>query len=269
MPVIYEDSVPVMFKSPLPILFSTQVEKNMGLALEWQAWKPRFIEIREDATLIYRQGPRTAIKDKFNISVVKINQMTHSVSATGAGGQKEFGIIINCKNMQGIDTAIRCILNEEMMGQIEEAIKAVSNEHRIEKPERQLSVHMSDAPGRPSLLRKPGQSVMRSAIAQAMDKFDSRTRKERIIARRGAMHFLPVLFSSDLVHGAWWFVLGSGLFLATSCAVLHNTYDGVLGTDDSVLSEQRYRDTWILMIISGIFCTLGKIKYIFLICKPR
>ena len=47
------------------------------------------------------------------------------------------------------------------------------------------------------------RSAMRHAVAKAMDMYDVRTVSERVVARRGAFRWLPVLFSSDLVHGAW------------------------------------------------------------------
>ena len=39
---------------------------------------------------------------------------------------------------------------------------------------------------------------MRCAIAT-----DKQSIQERIIAKRGTMKYLPVLFSNDLVHGSW------------------------------------------------------------------
>lgn len=43
--------------------------------------------------------------------------------------------------------------------------------------------------------------------------------------------------------------------------VLLNSWEDVeyLGQDDSILSRFRYRSTWVLMVISGVFCTLGEL----------
>ncbi len=55
-----------------------------------------------------------------------------------------------------------------------------------------------------------------------------------------------------------WFVVGSVFFAVTSLMVLLNSFDeAYLGEDDSVLSRFRYRSTWFLMVVSGVFCTLG------------
>lgn len=54
--------------------------------------------------------------------------------------------------------------------------------------------------------------------------------------------------------------MGSVFFAVTSLMVLLNSWDDVeyLGQDDSILSRFRYRSTWVLMVISGVFCTLGE-----------
>ena len=47
------------------------------------------------------------------------------------------------------------------------------------------------------------QSIMRRSVAMEMDKFDKRSKIERIRGRRGSFKSLPVYFSNDLVHGSW------------------------------------------------------------------
>lgn len=47
------------------------------------------------------------------------------------------------------------------------------------------------------------------------------------------------------------------MFVASSVVVLYNSFDEEIGSDDSFLSRYRYRSTWVLMIICGVFCTLG------------
>jgi hypothetical protein len=54
-----------------------------------------------------------------------------------------------------------------------------------------------------------------------------------------------------------WFTIGSILFAVTSVLILANSFNGALGEDDSSLDGYHYRATWILMIVSGVFCTLG------------
>jgi uncharacterized membrane protein HdeD (DUF308 family) len=71
-----------------------------------------------------------------------------------------------------------------------------------------------------------------------------------------------VLFSNDLVHGSWWFLLGSVFITAASIVVLVNSYNEVIGTDDSFLSRPAYRASWALMVASGVFTTLGSFGFV-------
>ena len=57
-------------------------------------------------------------------------------------------------------------------------------------------------------------------------------------------------------------MIGSILFAVSSGLVIQNSFDTKMGEDDSVLSPNEYRETWILMTISGIFCTLGSLAFI-------
>ena len=46
--------------------------------------------------------------------------------------------------------------------------------------------------------------------------------------------------------------------------IVANSYDEnqLLGSDDSRLDSIKFRATWILMIVSGIFCTVGKEDFV-------
>jgi hypothetical protein len=80
--------------------------------------------------------------------------------------------------------------------------------------------------------------------------------------RRGAFEDMPVLFSNDLVHGSWWFLLGSVFITAAASVVLANSYNEVIGTDDSFLSRGAYRASWVLMVTSGTFLTIGSFAFV-------
>ena len=59
-----------------------------------------------------------------------------------------------------------------------------------------------------------------------------------------------------------WFVVGSVLLTITSAVILYNDFDVVLGEDDSTLTRFHYRGTWFLMIVSGVFFTLGSLAFV-------
>jgi hypothetical protein len=99
---------------------------------------------------------------------------------------------------------------------------------------------------------------MRRAVSRAMDKYDMRSKKERIISKRGTMKWLPVAGSNDLIHGSWWFVFGSFGVIITSVVIIQNKEKPFWNDDDSTLTPAEFDATWVLMCICGIFSTLGK-----------
>ena len=103
---------------------------------------------------------------------------------------------------------------------------------------------------------------MRRTICKAIDRWENRSRKEQIIAKRGALRWLPVYFENDLVHGSWWFVLGSIYVILTAAIIIANSFDVIIGEDDSVLSRFHYRATWVLMLGSGVFFALGSLAFV-------
>jgi hypothetical protein len=120
-----------------------------------------------------------------------------------AGGEKENGIVVVCQDMHGYETSFRCILNDDELYAFKDAIRRVAKEHNADNIHRSsISEHVR--PVSPTKHSGSSQSVMRRAVARAMDLYDVRSIKERTVARRGAMKYLPVLFSNDLVHGSWY-----------------------------------------------------------------
>lgn len=88
------------------------------------------------------------------------------------------------------------------------------------------------------------------------------TRSEVIVQRRGALKWMPVLFSNDLVHGSWWFVLGSAVTMLCSMYPLIQKYSGGYDHNDDILPATDYDVTWALMIVSGFFFTLGSLAFV-------
>ena len=84
------------------------------------------------------------------------------------------------------------------------------------------------------------------------------------VCTSGALSFLPVYFDNDLIHGSWWFVIGSILIIFFSIITLYNSYHNYdpLGEDDSHLSNQRYQAIWWCTLISGLFFTLGSLAFV-------
>lgn len=54
-------------------------------------------------------------------------------------------------------------------------------------------------------------------------------------------------------------MFGSVYTTVISAVILANSYDhSILGRDHSILPPTEYRTSWILMIISGLFYTIGQ-----------
>lgn len=195
---IYEDSEHVIFATASPVLFSPLMEKKLGLALQWKAWKPRVFEVRADSTLVYRKDRNSPIKAKFDISRVKITQLANNNASNNSLVQKENGIVVACRTMDGFETYFRCILNDADLSKFFDSVRTSAKEHNLDNIHRSsLTSHVNPD------TQINNQSVMRRTLAKAMDSFDSRSKKDRVIGRRGAFKYLPVCFTNDLVHGSW------------------------------------------------------------------
>lgn len=108
-------------------------------------------------------------------------------------------------------------------------------------------------------------------LQQSVDIKSEEHSKSLIVVRRRAFRWLPVLYTSDLVHGSWWFVLGSALTTAIAAVIFSNVYDpSVLhGTEKSILSERYYLASWGLLIFSGAAYTVGSVIFVRAVSLPR
>lgn len=260
--------VPIIYESPQPVLFSPLAARKMGLSLQYEPWQPKVIQISNDGSLVYRSDPGQPIKGTFTLSVVNITQLDHTIvdgnaveegSSRHSDNKKETGICVKCHTGDGYASSFRCIMSADDLFSFYEAVKRVSTMNNLVSDNLDIRPQHKHNVFRDSHYN---QSVMRKTIAQAMDYHDMREKKVRIRAKRGAMPWLPVLFANDLVHGSWWFVLGSVLFVISSLAVFFNSFGGDLGSDDSTLTPDKFRGAWFMMILSGIFASLGSMAFV-------
>ena len=107
------------------------------------------------------------------------------------------------------------------------------------------------------------ESSMRLAtdISVEDQKSRRRNRKMKIIARRGAFKFLPVYCSNDLVHGSWWFVVGSVLATVIPIVPLVDLFYPFWASKAQLplLSDAT---TFGLLIVSGAFFTFGSLAFV-------
>lgn len=88
------------------------------------------------------------------------------------------------------------------------------------------------------------------------------TRQEVIVMRRGAMKWLPVLCSNDLVHGSWWFVWGSVATVIFSIYPLVQQYIDPWKQQDDIMPVVDYEIIWSMLIISGFFFMIGSYAFV-------
>ena len=108
-------------------------------------------------------------------------------------------------------------------------------------------------------------SKMRDSIN--LDKKGKATTDRGKIARirntRGAFLWLPVRYENDLIHGSWWFVWGSLISTLIPVIPLIDIHLKFFHEpENTVLSAFANSSTWIFLIISGIFTTMGSWVFI-------
>lgn len=206
-------------------LISALLPTKNGMALQWKQWKPRYLEIFDDGTMVYRKGKGTPVKETYNLSKVLVTSMAHSVADSDDNTSAERGITVKCTTSLGIEAQFRCIFVGQELTRFTDAVKSVASTYEVTTTKRTsyvseekvgAALQTGTTPKKKSSItsflpfhgsNNNTTSVMRSTIAYQMDKYELLNTQERIIARRGALKWLPVLFSNDLVHGSWYVLL--------------------------------------------------------------
>jgi len=200
----------VVFKSDPPPLSSVLIEKRLGFALKWKQWKPRTVTIYANGFLDYRTDKN--VGGELNIRHCSISYIPDEIllAALHTDHLNQFtGLTIKCKTPDGFETYFRCILGLDEFERMKAAIKKVAKGHNVDSlgPITQFSEDVIAGHYIKAAATNGGkgntQSVMRRTIAAAMNSHDVRSRRDQIVARRGALRWLPVMFDNDLIHGSW------------------------------------------------------------------
>lgn len=196
----------VIFETSDPVMFSPLASTMTGITFKWKSWKHRVISIKKNGIVHYRKNIRDkTFKEIFKLGKVKLVELDNNIETED---ERENGIVVHCQTMAGFDTMFRCIFNEAEMDAFKKAVISVANVYNSEEEMRgsitsdvKQSINANST--KQVIPSKVSKSVMRRAVARAMDRQDKRSLEDKIRSRRGAMHWLPVLFMSDLVHGSW------------------------------------------------------------------
>ena len=90
-------------------------------------------------------------------------------------------------------------------------------------------------------------------------------RRTRIVKNRGCLRGLPVLCSTDLVHGSWWFVWGSVISFLIPVFPLVSLY---LGEEEwwppgeTGMNRDIHMSAYLLMVWLGVMYTLGSYAFL-------
>lgn len=252
-------------------MFSALRERKLRFALVWKAWTKRCVRITRDGILSYSR-PSLALSDPTNEKCPRHKQfLLDEIEVTlmadedvGASATVEYGLVVKCHTLDHVESYFRCILSEQEVDPFLALLRQIATKHNITDNRRDIMQKNLETIKKRRILNilRSNQSVMRRAVSLAMDRYDQRSRRERILAKRGAFHYLPVLLSNDLIHGSWWFVWGSAGVIITSGVVIANKFDHVFNDDDSLLSDADFILSWVFMLISGLFSTLGSLAFV-------
>lgn len=254
----------VAFETSCPVLFSS-MENSLGVTRQWTSWKPRVLSIMKSGVVRYRsEASEATFTEAFKLGVVKVIDLNNNLESQE---HRENGIVVHCQKMSGTETLFRVILSEGEAERFKSAVRSVaasvhyeeSNRGSITKDvQRHATLIGADTN---SAVSEDHRSIMRRAVASAMDLHDKRSHEERVRSKRGAFVWLPVRGANDLVYGSYWLAVGCGLFVLTSCVTLANNFHEFIGSDDSALDHWGYRSTSVLAMICGALCMLGKVSF--------
>ena len=189
---IYEDNIPILFETKHPVLFSTLID--ITLAQSWNNWELKYFAVRENCTLIYRNSRDTCILNRYDLKHVKLSQISFN-STSSSLLKKELAVIMTC-HLQGIETNVRFIIDEDELKLLVLAIKKCVKHPVIDTSllpiEDEQNVSSTGSTNAKYALSLSSympykQSVMRESLAKAVDKYQTKSRHERIVNQRGKL----------------------------------------------------------------------------------
>eukprot|EP01038_Epipyxis_sp_PR26KG_P012919 gene12919-17314_t len=91
--------------------------------------------------------------------------------------------------------------------------------------------------------------------------------KDRIRKRRGCLVWMPVLFCNDLVHGSWYYVIGSALGTIIPIFPLIGIYEHYWHKA-GFLSDSNNAIAYAILVVMGIFYTVGSWAFLRAVEEP-
>jgi hypothetical protein len=244
---------------------------------KYKPWKFRHCEIRRPAVLSYMNKQGEAVKGQMDVSEVKLARI--EVLDTADPLINRIGIQVDCKQ-GGYATNFRIILSWDDMLEFCLGIETVARKHNVKEfKEHLVSIREKLATATPTAAShiKPTFSITASmkpniaarTISRVIARYDRANKKQTTVDSRVVFKSLPVYFGNDLIFGSWWFVYGSVFVVAISIAVLiARERPTLLGVDDSNLPALDFEVAWGLILLSGLFFTIGSLAFVRAMNEP-
>lgn len=237
------------------------------LSKRYSPWLNYKLEVCDNATISCAKANDRSGKNihVFDVTVVSLEKIVVLDNESGGSG---VGVRVQCKE-DGLDTSFRILLSVEDLDHFSASLMRVATFHNIPSF-RSSSVQVDAITSKKGVYQIESYrfSFIRTNVIRNIDKVEKKNLKSVIVSRRGAFASLPVLFANDLVHGSWWFVLGSLLTTLVGSVTLYNAYTNFIGEDDSHLTEDSYRVAWSLVIASGLFMSAGSLAFVRAMSDP-
>lgn len=212
-----EEALPTLVYENPAMMFSAIHEVGFRVIQSWKPWSNRVIKIYSDGLMTNARPSRPdniPEHHKYLLTDIEVTIIENEGLEIATRGLK-----VKCLTMDNIETYFRCIAPAEEIDRFLEVLASVAQRHNIGQ-HTTTALNVPDPSKRriffvPGLNSKtgenqgdtrsflPGKSAMRRAIGRAMDVHDKRSVRERILAKRGTMKYLPVLGQNDLIHGSW------------------------------------------------------------------
>jgi hypothetical protein len=215
------------------IMFSALRQRSYMFSMVWKNWTHRTIRIYANGQLTYTHPynkTEAPSHHTLKLETVDVQCMTEkTIEHDDQGNEKshyKYGLNVKCQTLEDVDTYFRCIFEDEHhLDHFFRAIRLVAKSHNLEKLTKseihRLAVtadgrnsdqltNISGTSNSPSLKAEDRRSIFKSLPKSSVmrrttfiDAYQHKNQVEAIRAKRGALKWLPVIGSNDLVHGSW------------------------------------------------------------------
>jgi hypothetical protein len=198
------ESSTIMYENP-SLLFSVLHARDLGMTMKWKPWDNRIVKVYKEeekkgrVTYAYPSKPNEipphhqfVLNDKTTLDLVSNSETDDSV------------LTVKCLRGDNIESQFRCIGEKHEINKLMSAINSILQRRQKHSNTRVTTLTVPKQNSTRLLGSFSGKtSATRRAITIALDEQDKRSKKQRIVAKRGAYQWLPVVGANDLTHGSW------------------------------------------------------------------